>query len=290
MTPYHFKSALAGLWKEKWINLLSTLSIAVGLFITTVGLLVVYNVNSIAQKLPDKFSITVYLKDGISQADTQRLQNTIRSNEYVRKISYISKEDALRDLKDSLKDSAYVLEGIDNNPLPASFSIKLRKDYVDPAKVKRFAGQIKAMRGVDDIQYGEQFLSSIQSIMSGARLAGLLFLGALLVGVLFVCYSTVKILFYRKADEVETLKLLGATGWFIRMPFLLEGSLMGFFGGLAAFLAGYGVFDVFLAGFSSSVPAIGYFLVPSALLLSLPAAGLFIGFSGALIALGRIRS
>ncbi len=282
-------SALSGIWKEKWINLLSVLSIGVGLFILLVSLLVVYNLDFFAKRLQGRFSMTVYLDDGISAAGLTRLQNAIRSNPAVDRVSYISKAEALSELKKAMKDSAYLFDGLDGNPLPASFDIRLRGGAVTDAMVKGLASEIKAMRGVGDVEYGAKFLDAIESVIAGAKSAGLAFLATLLGGMLFVCYSTVKILFYRRRDEVETLGLLGATAWFIRAPFLIEGSVLGVAGGALASVAGYSIFGFFLTGFAGALPVFRYMQAPGYFLGLLPAAGLFIGFSGALMALGRIK-
>ncbi len=285
------RSALAGIWKEKWINFLSVLSIGVGLFILLVSLFTVYNLNYFASKLQDRFSMTVYLDDGISPQALAGLEAAIRANPAVGSISYISKDSALAELKKAMKDSAYLFEGLDGNPLPASIEIRFREgSSLKTGEAREFANQVKAMQGVQDVQYGAHFLEGIERVITGARTAGAAFLAALLVGVIFVCYSTVKILFYRRKDEVETQSLLGAGGWFIRAPFLIEGSLLGLAGGLLACFAAYGVFGgFFLGGFASSVPVLRYMLFPSVIFFMPVPAGLFIGFTGALIALGRIQ-
>ena len=285
------RSAFAGIWKEKWINFLSVVSIGVGLFILLVALFTVYNLNHFASKLQDLFSMTVYLDDGISQQNLARLEGAIKADPSVRTVSYISKTAALDELKKSLKDSSYLFEGLDGNPLPASIEIRFRRDDVKSGTAQEFARQIKAMQGVQDVEYGAKFLEGIERIITDARSAGLAFLAALLIGVLFVCYSTVKILFYRRKDEVETLSLLGAGGWFIRAPFLMEGALLGLAGGLLACLAAYCVFGgFFLGGFASSVPVLRYMLFPAFIIYMPVPAGLFIGFTGALLALGRIKT
>jgi cell division transport system permease protein len=260
-----------------------------GLFLLAAGAIAVYNVHELAQKLPERFSMTVYLKDEATAADAEKVLSALRINRQVERAVYISRDAALKELKGALKDSSALLDGLDENPLPASVEIRLRKDYLSTSAVKKLASQIKGWSGVEDVQYGEQFLASIQSIMAGVRSVGIAALGVLLIAVLFVCYSTVKILFYRRTDEVETQKLLGATGWFIRAPFLLEGSIIGLAGGAAAAAALYALLNVSLAGFAQTIPVVRYLVVPSAALLALPLAGLFIGFTGALVALGRIR-
>lgn len=283
------RSALDGLWRERWIHLVSVLSIAVGLLIVTLGVVAVYNLHYRTAKLPERFSMDLFLKEDITPDQLETLLNLLKTNRNIQKVNYISKEKALDELRRSMKESSYLFEGLEENPLPASIEIRLKKEFIQNASVKQFADELKGMSGIEEVKYGEQFLNSIQAVMSGARAVGIIFLAALLTGILFVCYSTVKILFYRKADEVETLKLLGATAWFIRAPFLIEGSIMGIAGGALAGLAGFGIFELFLRSFTQSLPVLRYFVLPAETLWSLPVAGLLIGFSGAFIALGRIR-
>lgn len=286
---YFLNAAAAGLWREKWINILAVLSVAMGLSLLASGALIVYNVDLLTRKLPERFSMTVFLKDDITGAETQKILSSLKINRQVERATFISRDDALKELKGALKDSSALLDGLDGNPLPASFEIKLRRDSLSTPAAKKLSTEIKTWDGVQDVQYAEQFLATIQSIMAGARAAGIAALGALLIAMLFACYSTVKILFYRRADEVETQKLLGATGWFIRAPFLLEGSIIGLAGGAAAAAALYALLNVSLAGFAQTIPALRHLVVPPAALLALPPAGVFIGFAGALIAVGRIK-
>jgi cell division transport system permease protein len=108
-------------------------------------------------------------------------------------------------------------------------------------------------------------------------------------GIIFVCYSTVKILFYRRTEEIETYKLLGATRSFIRLPFLIEGAFLGTAGGVAGLLGILSFNYLVLMRLSLSMPLIRKILFPTDLFLLLPFIGLFLGVTGAAIALGRIR-
>jgi cell division transport system permease protein len=195
----------------------------------------------------------------------------------------------LKELRKTLKDADYILEGLNEAPLPASLEIRLKRGSVQPESVKAFIADLRKMNGIEDIQYGEKLLSSIHSIRSGVRTAGIIFMVIMGAGITFICYSTVKILFYRRKEEIETLKLLGATRTFIRTPFVLEGSALGAAGGAAGLAVLFG-FDLgVLRGLVSSAPLFGSVVFPMFLVPALPAAGLFLGFAGALIAVGRIR-
>lgn len=289
MSFYPFKAALSGIWREKWINALSVLTIATVLFLIMTGFIMAYNAALALRSLPDKFSITVFLDDGIMPADVQRIRNEVEGKPAVKKLRYISKDDALDELKSAVKDADFIFGGLEGNPLPASFELKLEGGSVTWEAVEALAASLKGIKGVSEVQYGKEFLSAIQSISRNLNIIIGTLAGALAGGVVFVCYSTVKILFYRKRDEVETIKFLGATKGFIRAPFLIEGALLGFAGGLMSSAGTFGFHYILENRLAVTVPLLRAFVMPLEFLSAPPALGLLIGLAGALIAVGRIR-
>jgi cell division transport system permease protein len=286
---YPFRVALSGIWREKWIHLLSVLSIATGLFLIALAFLFVHNVGLATRKLPERFSVMVFLDDGLSQEEVGEVVGSIRKMDVVKEAKYISKEAALEELRKSMKDADYILAGLEENPLPSSIELVLGKESVTGASVDALAAALKGMKGVAEVQYGKRLLSAIQTVKDNSEAIGAALIGALSAGLIFVCYSTVKILFYRKKDEIETLKLLGATKGFIKAPFLIEGGLMGLAGGgrSAALMSAlqYAIHHR-LAG---SLPILTAVSVPQGVLHYQLAAGLLIGVAGAYIAVGRIK-
>ena len=287
--PYAFKLALQSLRKDKWINLLSMLTIFAGLFIISLSFFIFYNIEAATRNLPEKFSLVVYLEDTLPREKVEEVVASFRSRREVASVTYISKEEAFRELKATLKNSQYVLEGIDDNPLPDSLQIKLRKDAMGSEPVRQFAEATKKIKGVSEVDYGEKFLSTLHNIKNGVRIVGIILAVILSTGIVFVCYSTVKILFYRRNDEIETFKLLGATKGFIRAPFLIEGASIGTAGGLTSLVALYLLQHLVILKMVASVPFFKTLLFPSSIFLSLPLIGMFLGISGAAIALGRLK-
>ena len=155
--------------------------------------------------------------------------------------------------------------------------------------VRQFAEATKKIKGVSEVDYGEKFLSTLHNIKNGVRIVGIILAVILSTGIVFVCYSTVKILFYRRNDEIETFKLLGATKGFIRAPFLIEGASIGTAGGLTSLVALYLLQHLVILKMAASVPFFKTLLFPSSIFLSLPLIGMFLGISGAAIALGRLK-
>ena len=286
--PYTLKLAIESLWREKWINLLSVLTIGTGLALMALSFVLVHNIRAATGKLPERFSMTVFLSDGLTEDKAQGALLAMKLNPAVKGVKYISKENALKELQSLMKDSDYILEGLEENPLPASVEVALKKESVTEAGVKSLSREFSRIAGVENVSYGEKFISSIQAVKAGAEGVAMSLSAVLTLGVLFVCYSTVKILFYRKKDEIETLQLLGATRGFIRAPFVLEGGIIGLLAGLAALFSLSALRYAVSAKLSVYIPILASFSYP-AQVSYLPLTGLFVGIAGAFIAIGRLR-
>lgn len=287
--PYAFRLAVRSILHERWINLLSILTIAAGLLFTAITILSVYNVDVATKKLPEKFSMMVYLKDNLSPEELENIINTTRQDGAVKTVKYISKDEAIKELKTTFKDTDYLLEGLGENPLPDSIEVKLKGEAVGPDNVKRLTAKLSGMNGVNEIEYGEKFLSSLYSIKIGMKTVAIVFVIIMSAGMIFVCYSTVKILFYRKNEEIETYKLLGATKGFIRAPFIIEGAVIGLCGGLLSFIGIVSLYYAVIYRLGLTIPIFRAIVFPTDAVLCLPLTGLIIGMAGATIAIGRIR-
>jgi cell division transport system permease protein len=231
----------------------------------------------------------LYMDNGLSEQETGSIIAQLKKNNAVEQARYIAKDKALEELKGVLKNADYILEGIDENPLPASIEIKLKKESVNIASVKKFASEIKKIKGIAEVEYGEQFLNSIHSIKGMAQAGSLSLIIIMSAGVIFVCYSTIKIAFYRRKEEIETFKLLGATRGFIRAPFVIEGSVIGMSGGIASTAAALAFCHVLFYKVAAAVPILKILVFPFETFPVIPIVGLLLGIEGAVIALGRIR-
>ncbi|MDH4230683.1 MAG: ABC transporter permease [Nitrospirota bacterium] len=289
IAPYALKLAVQSLLKEKWINLLSVMTIGAGLLIISVSFFALYNIDIATKKLPKKFSMNVYLDNNLQQDRLDSIMDAIRKNRAVLSVRYISKDEAMKELKSYLKNSDYILEGLEENPLPDSLEIKLRKDATGRETAQQLAREALKIKGVAEVDYGENFLTTLTAIKKGFNAIGLVFAVILSTGIIFVCYSTVKILFYRRTEEIETFKLLGATKGFIRTPFLIEGAFIGACGGLLSLAGCFSLYYTVLLRLSVTMPVFKAVLFPANLFLPLPVIGMLLGLAGATIALGRIR-
>jgi cell division transport system permease protein len=286
---YSTKTALHSLKKEKWINLLSMLTVAASLLVIAMVIITIYNVEIATRTLPEKFTMVVYVKDNLEPQDIQQLMSQLQSKDYVAGAKYVSKDQSLAELKHVLKGVSGVIEGLDENPLSGSIELKLKKESVTGSSVNTISNDIKKLNGVEDVYYDQKVAETVAILKTSIENFSLTILGIIIFIVLFVISSTVKILFYRRKNEIEIIKLLGATGGFIRTPFLIEGGVIGFLGGFFAVLGAFFFYYIMTTSFSAFMPLLRTLIMPLEIIAFMPVAGVVMGIVGALISVGRLR-
>ena len=288
---YSLQTAFKSILRDKWINLLTILSISISLLILSAFVIITMNMDSLLKRWSRSFGLVVYLDESLNSEAEKTLKEFFQKDPDIIEVKYISKGEAVKELRLVLGSNAQIIDELQENPLPASFELKLRSELLDPAFVERKAAGIRNITGVEEVQYGEKWLSSLNTISRMMKL-GATFLGtAIFIAIIFITYNTIKIFFYRRIDEIETLKLLGATRGFIRLPFLIEGLFIGIMGGIIGSLALFGIHSMILVKGAESLPAIRAMIItfPLEVYLSVPLAGAVMSFAGSLIAVGKIK-
>jgi cell division transport system permease protein len=286
---YSTRTAFHSLMKEKWINLLSSLTVAASLLVSAMAIITIFNLENFTRTLPERFTMVVYLQDAVSPEDIQKLIGQLKNKDYVSSTKYISREQSLNEMKRTLKDVSNVLEGLDENPLSSAIELKLKKESVTAPAVKKISEELKKMPGVDDVYYEAKIAETVYLLKTSIENMSIIILCIISFVVLFVISSTVKILLYRRKTEIEIIKLLGATGGFIRAPFLIEGGVIGFFGGVFASIGATVFYYSLTTSFSAFMPILKTMVLPVEIVVLLPVAGIVMGVAGSLISVGRLR-
>jgi len=288
---YYFQTAIKNIWIEKWINSLTILSISIGILILCTFGMITFNLDSMLKTWSKGFGIVIYLDEKITKADENRLQEQLLKDRDFVEVKYVSKDQALSDVRQTLGDDAIILDEIKENPLPSSFELKLKSELLSPAIVEKKAAEIKQLNGVMEVQYGDKWLSSLSRISETMQLGAVILGCAIFIAVTFISYSTIKIYFHRRKNEVETLKLLGASKSFIKFPFLIEGLFIGTLGGIISALAIYGGHSFATLRIVEFLPSIKLSMVtlPMLAYLIIPIAGASMSLIGSYIAIGKIR-
>jgi len=288
---YAFETALKSLWHDKWINLVTLISISVSLLLLSIYITVTINLDMILKQWSKGFGIVVYLKDDLTKTEEETIRRIFKNDPDILEADYISKEDAMKELSKTLAQIPYISAVLKENPLPASFELKLKKDMPEPLFIEKKVAEIRKMPGVADVDYGEKWLSSLNTISHGMNFVAFFIGTSISIGIIFITYSTIKILFYRRMGEIETLKLLGATRTFIRLPFLLEGLIIGSIAGFISSLLLINIDNYFKMRLIEFMPSLRTIMMslPLKVYMIIPIIGGAMSLIGSFFATGRIR-
>ncbi len=286
-SEYFIQEVFRSLRRNNWMSFASIGTVAVSLFVLGVFLLLVLNMNRMASALESQVQISVYLEDGLKADDRQDIASDIEALQGIESIRYISKEEAKARLEDRLGDQKYLLDALgDKNPLPDSFEVVVKS----PDLVETAAKAIDRMDGVQEAKYGQDVIEHLFAITRLIRIFGLVLMVLLAGATLFIISNTIRLTVFARRKEIAIMKYVGATDWFIRWPFLLEGMVLGFVGGVIAAVALRSFYAAMAAKITDTLtffplmpqyPSMNYITV--ALLL----AGMAIGALGSALSLKR---
>jgi len=233
-SEYFIQEVFRSLRRNNWMSFASIGTVAVSLFVLGVFLLLVLNMNRMASALESQVQISVYLEDGLSADDRKDIASDIEALQGIESIRYISKDEAKARLEDRLGDQKYLLDALgDKNPLPDSFEVVVKS----PDLVETAAKAIDRMDGVQEAKYGQDVIEHLFAITRLIRIFGLVLMVLLAGATLFIISNTIRLTVFARRKEIAIMKYVGATDWFIRWPFLLEGMVLGFVGGVIAAVA-----------------------------------------------------
>lgn len=227
---YFFVDAFKSLKRNKTLSIAAMITVLITFFIFGTFILLGLNFNKAIEDVASKLEIKVYLDNDIKLIDQREIELKLNEQEGVKEVIYESKEEAFANLQEMLKDNQGLLEGYDlsDNPLPSSYIVKLES----PEYANQIAESVQGMTGVEDISNQQDMIDTISAFVNGVRIAGMV-LFVVFIGVsIFLITNTTKITVYSRRKEVGIMKYVGATDWFIRWPFIIEGMIIGFVGSL----------------------------------------------------------
>jgi len=288
---YSFKTAFKSIAHEKWINSLTVLSVSIGLTILCSFIIINSNMNTALQRWAKSFGMVVYLDEDVSREREESIKRQLLQDNDIETVTFVPKEQSFEEIKNTMGENAMILDIFKDTPLPSSFELKLKKDYLDLARVKEKAAQLQRLDGIQEVQYGEKWLSSLITIARTVKGGSIFFGAAVFIAVTFITYSTIKIFLHRRKEEIETLKLLGASRGFIRLPFLIEGFFIGALGGIVSSLAILGLYSFIIYKMVEFLPAMKFIIssLPLLIYLIIPFTGAMMSLLGSFIAIGKIR-
>jgi cell division transport system permease protein len=207
--------------------------VALSLLILGMFLIMVLNLNNMASALESQVQISVYLQDSLNDKEAREVGTRITKLPGVTKVTFVGKDEALSRFKQRLGEQQGLLTALgDTNPLPNAFEVKVD----NPDRVKPVAQAISQFKGVENAKFGQEVVEHLFALTRMVRIFGLVLIIFLALAALFIISNTIRITVFARRKEIGIMKYVGATDWFIRWPFLIEGMILGFGGATIAVL------------------------------------------------------
>lgn len=231
---YFVSEAVKSFWRNSFMSIASIATVALSFFILGVFTIIVANLDHFAENLEGQVQISIYLKDDLTTDQVMSVGRRLKALPDVKEISFTNKDQAMEKLKERMKDQPGILNALEGkNPLPSSYELT----FTNPEAVKKTAAIVAEYPEVESSHYGQEIIEQLFQITAVVRWGGIALIILLTFATLFIISNTIRLTVFARRKEIGIMKYVGATNWFIRWPFLLEGLFLGFIGGVIADLA-----------------------------------------------------
>ncbi|SDZ34217.1 cell division transport system permease protein [Evansella caseinilytica] len=234
----HLKEGCKNLVRNGWMTFASISAVTVMLFVVGAFLMIIMNVNHFATSLEQDVEVRVFIDIGAEQEEQDELLSDLEEIPGIDSIQFVSKDEGLDSLIASLGEEGDIFKSLkEENPLNDVFVVQAE----EPQETENIAGDIETLPHVDSVEYGKDIFEKLFSVTDFVRLVGLILILGLMFTAMFLIANTIKLTIIARKREIQIMKLVGATNWFIRWPFFVEGLLLGTLGAvLPISILGYG--------------------------------------------------
>jgi len=285
------------LLREAVVNVLTNRTTTVVAVATTaftfacvgVFLLLYVNLKALAASLEQDIQVMVYVQDDLPEPARNEIELQLRADRAVRSLTYVSKERALADFQAQFPSESRLLQGLGQNPLPASFVVALAADSRSADAMRRWANRVQLIPGVGQVQYNQEWVEALAGIVRYIEVAAIIVGLILSTASVTIIANTIRLALYSRREEIEILGLIGASTTFIRVPYLLEGAALGLCGSALSLVILKAGFELFRHEIHSATRFLGvdalltFFSFDMCAVLVL--VGLFLGCAGSFLSL-----
>ena len=255
---YFLKEGFSGLKKNLLMTVASIIAVAACISIMSFSYCVVSNLQYMLDQMEDSIGISVFLKGDLTSEDIENMKTTISGLDHVTNVTYISPADALDQLKDQWGADEDIFIGLDdtNNPLSHSFQVELDQIESQDAVL----AELQKIEGVDKVEYGQSLSEMLMSVSNVFQVAGILVMLVLGEISVMIIINTIRISVMNRRVEINIMKYVGATDWFIRWPFIIEGIIIGLIGAVLPMLVGMPMYGKTVSLFYNHIPFVENFV------------------------------
>lgn len=283
----YYKRAIKDILDHRFLSTVTIVTIAIAILIASAFALFFVNANTIMNSWKKGIRIMVYLKPNSSEKKVADIKSKIEGMKGVNSVQFISNKEALQRLKNQMKRQSSLLDDLQENPLPDAFEVRLTNAFQNQDKVETLAARLESLSQVDEVEYGQVWLGRFTNIFNLFRLTGYAMGALFFVATVLIVANTIRLVLYSRREEVEIMRLVGATDGFIRAPFYIEGIIQGALGGIIG-LAALFVLFMFISsnvdkGLTSSLFAIRFLSWKA--FLGILICSMFVGWMGCFLSL-----
>jgi cell division transport system permease protein len=284
---YFFKQAFKSMWRNGWMGVAAVTTVAITLLIVGIFTLLVINADFIATDLESDVEIIAYMDVEASRSEVLEVEEQIQAIRGVTEVKLVTKEEGLEILNKKFGQDYDLLSSLGGvNPLPDLYRVKADS----PENVEPVAKTLERVAHVDKVDYGQDVIDKLFAVIRWVRLIGAGLVLLLGLGAIFLVATTIRLTVFARRKEIQIMKYIGATDWFIRWPFFIEGMVLGFIGAMLAGVVLYFTYDFMVTNIRFSltfIPLISDMGLIMKILGSLLVAGTFVGALGSLISVRR---
>jgi cell division transport system permease protein len=237
-----YRRAIKDIQENRFLTAITVVTIALSILIASAFALFFVNAGDVLNLWQKGIRMMVYLKPNISEAERLDIKFRLQGIAGVQEALYISKDEAMNRLKSQMQHHSALLENLKENPLPEAFEISLQPSTHNSEGLRFLAERLQSLTGVAEVEYGQQWIQRFSNIINLFSIAGYAIGALFFMATLFIVANTIRLVLYSRRDEIEIMRLVGATDRFIKIPFYLEGMIQGGAGtviGLGLLYAGY---------------------------------------------------
>lgn len=288
---YLLREAWANISTNRTTTMVAILTTAFTLACVGIFLLLYVNLRAAAGWLQDDIKIMVYLDDRAVAATVAEVEQQLRSDRAVSALHFVSKEQALGEFKAQFPSDSHLLEGLGQNPLPASFVVTLSPPFRSPVAIKRWAERIGGLAGVAKVDYNQDWIDALSTVIRSIEVVAIGIGLILSAAAVTIIANTIRLTLFARRDEIAILQLIGATRTFIRIPYLLEGAVLGGLGSAISLFMLKALYELFrqqmrTTGRLSGLDQLMMFFPPS-ICLMLVVVGIVLGCAASFVSLRR---
>lgn len=275
-------------WVNRLMSLASVTVLMACLIIMGAGIMIFFNINTLLDSVQSQNVVMVYVADDATEDETAQIGSSLNNIGNIESCEFVPKEEAFQKQIESMGGDSALFEGFDESPLPDAYKVTVK----DLSQFENTVSQIKQIDKVDSVRENSDLASKLLSLRHAVSIVSIGLVVMLFLVAVFIIANTIRITMFSRKLEISIMKAVGATNWFIRWPFMIEGMILGTISGIVSLGVLWGLYALAEKAFSQTLSLLGFKLVPFTeywwqILLVFVAIGLFTGGFGSLVSMGK---